>query len=350
MVSVLRRSRRLGRSAARLPQVSTNLAIGDYPSAGGHTFALIQAEQTAHYTVLLHCEGTVEQWADLFGHHSIAMGPSAPDVVALSAVWESAPASIDGRRQWLIADGHHYLDPSADIAVRAHIAVTFAAVAEDTRKEAAEMGVEVGARLPALIGSLLGTGLSVAPMHSSAVLDLACGAYNEITDTAGVSWSEVGPVEEHRVRNLLCHDGFVSSSWIISPHVLDAPIIAELIAPTAAVPRKRITVTYRSTRLSPDIDADQLEAMLHTASLERFGAIATITEPLGRTPSISPISHGPEDADQGLPLYARLGIRKGYDRHAELFAAGLGIGVLLPEHSQIDDEPIKHRHRPAASS
>jgi hypothetical protein len=338
MVSVLRRSRRLVRTSARLPQVSTPLSIADYPSAGGHTFALVHAEQTAHYTVMLNCEGSLSQWASLFGHRAISMGPDAPDVVGLSAVCESAPASVDGRRQWLLADGHHYLDPDTDIAVRAHVSVTFAAVAEDTRKEPEEMGVEVGARLPALIGSLLGTGLAVSPMGSGDVLDLACAAYNEITDTVGVSWPEIGPVESHRVRNLLCHDDFVSSSWLISPHVLDTEILETLIAPAALVPRKRVTVTYRSTRLSTEIDPDDLAALLHTPHLERFGGIATVTEPLGRIPAIDPVT-------AQLPLYGRLGVRKGYDRHAELFAAALGIGVLLPEHSDIADEPIRHRHR-----
>ncbi len=341
MVSVLRRSRRMVSTRARLPQVSTPLSVADYPSAGGHTFALVHAEQTAHYTVLLNCEGSLAQWASLFGHRAISMGPDAPDVVSLSAVCESTPASVDGRRQWLLADGHHYLDPDTDIAARAHVSVTFAAVAEDTRKEPEEMGVEVGARLPALIGSLLGTGLAVTPMGTGDVLDLTCAAYNEITDTGGVSWPEVGPVEAHRVRNLLCPDDFVSSSWLLSPHVLDPAVLETLTAPAALVPRKRVTVTYRSTRLSTEIDADDPAALLHTPHLERFGGIATITEPLGRTPTIDPVT-------EQLPLYGRLGVRKGYDRHAELFAAALGIGVLLPEHSDISDEPTRHRHRRAA--
>ncbi|MBA4023918.1 MAG: hypothetical protein C0482_16285 [Gordonia sp.] len=341
MVSVLPRSRRMVSTRARLPQVSTPLSVADYPSAGGHTFALVHAEQTAHYTVLLNCEGSLAQWASLFGHRAISMGPDAPDVVSLSAVCESTPASVDGRRQWLLADGHHYLDPDTDIAVRAHVSVTFAAVAEDTRKEPEEMGVEVGARLPALIGSLLGTGLAVTPMGAGDVLDLTCAAYNEITDTGGVSWPEVGPAEAHRVRNLLCNDDFVSSSWLLSPHVLDPDVLEALIAPAALVPRKRVTVTYRSTRLSPEVDSDDPAALLHSPHLERFGGIATITEPLGRTPTIDPVT-------EQLPLYGRLGVRKGYDRHAELFAAALGIGVLLPEHSDISDEPTRHRHRRAA--
>lgn len=340
MVSVLRRSRRLINTRARLPQVSTPLSIADYPSAGGHTFALVHAEQTAHYTVLLDCEGSREQWAELFSHGAISMGPDAPDVVALSAVCETFPSTVDGRRQWLLADGHHHLNPDTDIAVRTYVAVTFAAMAADTRKEPQEMGVEVGARLPALIGSLLSTGLAVTPMGTGDVLDLVCGAYNEITDTDGVTWGEVGPVTAHRVRKLLCHDDFVSSGWIISPHVLDAAVLEELICPRAQIPRTRVTVTYRSTRLSPDIGSDDPAALLHTPRLERFGAIATVTEPLGRDPVIEPMT-------AALPLYGRLGIRKGYDRHAELFAASLGIGVLLPEHSVIADEPIKHRHRPA---
>ncbi len=68
--------------------------------------------------------------------------------------------------------------------------------------------------------------------------------------------------------------------------------------------------------------------------------IVTVTEPFGRTPTIAPVT-------DLLPLYGRLGVRKGYDRHAELFAAGMGIGVLLPEHSDIADEPTRHRHRRA---
>lgn len=336
MLATLRRSRPR-RSIAKLPQISAALSISDHASSGGHRFALVNAAATGHYTVLLAADGALDSWAQMFSHPAISMGADAPDVVALTAVVDTFPDTADAYRQWAFPDAPHHLDHT-DIAVRAHVAVTFAARTDTTRTDPAEMGVEVGKRLPMLLGSLAGAGIDATPLTSSQVTDTAGSAYNEVAEADG-AFSDIGPTDTaHRVRDLFCHDGFVSSAWVIAPHVLDEAIVAELIAPDIAAPRKRLAITYRSTRLADGIDDDDPVVLLHTDHLAHFGAILTVTEPLGRHPSIDALR-------TRLPLFARLGIRKGFDRNAELFAAGTGIGVLLPEHGEIVDDPIKHRHR-----
>lgn len=336
MLATLRRSRPR-RSIARLPQISAALSISDHSSAGGHRFALVNAAATGHYTVLLAADGSLDRWAELFAYPAISMGADAPDVVAVTAIVDTFPDTTDAYRQWVFPDGHHRIDP-ADVGVRAHVAITFAAQSDTTRNDPAEMGVEVGKRLPVLIGSLSAAGIDATPLTSTQVTDVASSAYNEVAD-ADIAFTDIGPTDTtHRVRDVFCHDGFLSSSWVISPHVLDERVLAELVAPDPAIPRKRVAITYRSTRLAATIADDDPAALLLTTNLEQFGAILTVTEPLGRRPST-------EALRARLPLFARLGIRKGFDRNAELFAAGIGVGVLLPEHGEISDDPIKHRHR-----
>lgn len=343
MRSLLHRSRSRLQSTATLPQISAALSISDHSSAGGHRFALVNTAATGHYTVLLSVTTALEHWAQLFAYPVISMGEHAPDVVGVTAVCDMFPATADAYRQWGFAEGHHHLRADTDIDVRAHIAITFAAQSDATRSDAAEMGVEVGKRLPTLLGSLAGAGIDAVPMISSQVTDLACSAYNELAHS-DAAFSDIGPADtHHRVRNLFCHDGFVSSSWVIAPHVLDEPVIDELVAPAAATPRQRLAITYRSTRLAAGVDEADPVVLLHAPTLQRFGAILTITEPLGRVPSADALR-------SRLPLFARLGVRKGFDRQAELFAACIGIGVLLPEHGEITDDPLKHRHRTSTST
>lgn len=344
MRSLLHRSRSRLRSTATLPQISAALSISDHSSAGGHRFALVNTAATGHYTVLLSVNTALNHWAQLFAYPVISMGEHAPDVVAVTAVCDTFPATADAYRQWSFVEGHHHLRADTDLDIRAHIAITFAAQSNATRTDPAEMGVEVGKRLPTLLGSLAGAGIDAVPMISSQVTDLACSAYNELAHRDDASFSDIGPADtHHRVRNLFCHDGFVSSSWVIAPHVLDEAVIAELVAPAAATPRQRLAITYRSTRIADGVDEADPVVLLHTPTLQRFGAILTVTEPLGRTPSADALR-------SRLPLFARLGVRKGFDRQAELFAAGIGIGVLLPEHGEITDDPLKHRHRTSPST
>lgn len=328
----------------RPPQVATALSVSDHRTAAGHDFGLIRAHATGHYTVvLLGGDGSLTAWEQLLGGaESIDVGADAGDVVALHAVLDTYPITAAAHREWVFADRAPTVD-AAEVAVRAHLAVTFTALTKVTRSEPEEMAVEIGRRLPTLLGSLAAAGIDVVPATSDQIAAFIAEAYRETdAEDAITDLADAGPADiTHRVRDVFCHDGFQSTSWVISPHVLDTGLAEQVVAVREQLQRVRLMVSYRSIRLADTVAKDDPIRVIFTPALRRFGAVVTITEPLHRSPRIDALR-------SRLPLAARLGVRSGYDRNAELFAAGLGVGVLLPEHSLIDDEPIKHRHRRAS--
>lgn len=328
----------------RPPQVGTALSVSDHRTAAGHDFGLVRAHATGHYTVvLLGGDGELAAWEQLLGGaESIDVGEGAGDVVALHAVLDTYPITAAAHREWVFADRRPQVE-ATEVAVRAHLAVTFAALTKATRTEPEEMAVEIGRRLPTLLGSLSAAGIDVVPATSGHIAAFVAEAYRETdTDDDITDIADAGPADiTHRVRDVFCHDGFQSTSWVISPHVLDTGLAAHVLAVREELQRVRLMVSYRRIRLADTVAEDDPIRVTFTPALRRFGAVVTITEPLHRSPRIDALR-------SRLPLSARLGVRSGYDRNAELFAAGLGVGVLLPEHSLIDDEPIKHRHRRAS--
>lgn len=331
-----RRTHRFFTPDVSLPQISTTLSATNHLTAAGHTYALIRTG-SGHYTVVLTGEGaSLHDWRQLLAYPRIDVGADAWDVTAMTVVVETVPAHAAAYTEWAAAEGHRHLT-TADIAVRAHMSITFNAGDSKRRHDPDEMAVEVGTRLPTLLGSLAAAGLPVSPLTSDEIALIAGEAFHGVAEP-GIDFADIAPrTDVHRVRDVCCHDDLLSSSWVLTPHVLDSQVINHLTAPQPAAPRTRLAVTWRTIRLAAGVLADDPIRLTFSPALQRFGGIYTVTEPLGRHPAIEPV----RDA---LPLYGRLGMRNGYDRHAELLAAGLGIGVLLPEHSEVEDEPLRHRH------
>ena len=331
-----RRAHRFFTPVVSLPQINTTLSATDHLTAAGHTYALIRTG-TGHYTVVLTGDGaSLPDWRQVLTYPRIDVGADAWDVTAMTVVIETVPAHAAAHTEWAAAEGHRHLRDS-DIAVRAHMSITFNAGDTRRKNDADEMAVEVGTRLPTLLGSLTAAGLPVSPLTSDEIALIAGEAFHGVAEP-GIDFSDIAPrADVHRVRDVFCHDDLLSSSWVLAPHVLDSRVIDHLAAPQPAAPRTRLAVTWRTVRLADGVTTDDPIRLTFSPALQRFGGIYTVTEPLGRHPAIEPVR-------DELPLYGRLGMRNGYDRHAELLAAGLGIGVLLPEHSDIDDEPLRHRH------
>jgi hypothetical protein len=338
----LRPRRSWSRTTLTLPQTTTPLAVTAHQSSGGHSFGLIHAQATGHYTVCLNSVAPLDRWAALLAYPALDVGGHASDVVAITAVADTFPTTADAYRRWRDGTDDYPsapIDPD-ELGLRTHLAVTFAAATTDTRRFVEEMGVEVGRRLPTLIGSLAAARLPTTPLTAPQIAAIVAEAYREET-SPDIAFADAGPTDTpHRVRTLFCHDGFVSSSWVVAPHVLDADPITALLRVHPTTPRRRLSVTWRRTRIADELPTDDPTHVTFIPTLARFGALTTVTEPHARTPSLDAVR-------AELPLYARLGLRPAFDRHAELFAGGLGVGVLLPEHSELSDEPLRHRHRTA---
>lgn len=346
LTSLLQRSRaRLSTSATTLPQINTVLSITEHRSAGGHDYGLIRAHATGHYTVILAATGaTLRDWQQLCDFTRIDFGADAWDVVAVTAVADTFPRTDTAHRQWLDTEHHYRLDV-ADLATDTYLAVTFVAATSAMKSTPDEMAVEVGRRLHTLIGSLHAAGLPTTPLTAAQVAAVGVRAYRGgLPDDPAPAFADIAPDSTpHRVRDVFCHNDLVSATWVIAPHVLEpphamGPVLAQLLERDPTTPRTRLAITWRATRIAETIHPDDPIRLTFEPALQRFGATLTITEPRPRTPSVDSVR-------DRLPLFARLGVRNGYDRHAELFAAGIGLGVLLPEHGDITDEALRHRHR-----
>ena len=346
LTSLLQHSRaRLSSSAASLPQINTVLSITAHRSAGGHDYGLIRAHATGHYTVILAATGaTLRDWQQLCDYTRIDFGADAWDVVAVTAVADTFPRTDTAHRQWMVPEGHHHLDV-ADLATDTYLAVTFVAATSAMKTTPDEMAVEVGRRLHTLIGSLHAAGLDTTPLTAAQVAAVGVRAYHgSLVEDTSPAFADIAPDSTpHRVRDVFCHNDLLSATWVIAPHVLEPPhamgsVLAPLLERDPTTPRTRLAITWRATCIADTIHPDDPIRLTFEPVLQRFGATLTITEPRPRTPSVDALR-------TRLPLFARLGVRNGYDRHAELFAAGIGLGVLLPEHGDITDEALRHRHR-----
>lgn len=350
--SLLRRSRSWSSTTVTPPQITTALAVAAHQSSGGHDFGLIHAQNSGHYTVLLSTTVELSAWAKVLAYDVLDAGAHATDVVAITAVTDTIPITESAYTTWAyvpdpdsdLPGPPHHVIADDEVAVRAHLAVTFAAATTDTRRFVEEMGVEVARRLPTLIASLAAAGIPTTPMTVAAITDLIAASYREDHhgrhDFADAAPGDGDP-DVDRTRAMFCHDQSTSMAWTIAPHVCDPDTIATLLTPTAALPRRRTAMCWRTIRIAEDLPKKHPARVGFVPRLHRMGGVAVVTEPHGRIPDITPI----RDA---LPAYARLGVRTGYDRHAELFALSVGMGVLLPEHGALTDEPHRHRHRTTA--
>ena len=254
----LRPRRSWSRTTLTLPQITTPLAATAHQSSGGHPFGLVHAQATGHYTVCLNSVAALDQWAALLAYPALDVGEHASDVVAVTAVTETFPDTPDAYRRWAAGTDKHPcsgIEPT-EVGVRTHLAVTFAAATTATRRFVEEMGVEVGRRLPTLIGSLADAGLPTTPLTAPQIASLIASAYREDTSES-IAFATAGPADTpQRVRTLLCHDQWVSTSWVIAPHVLDPGPIAALLAIDPTRPRRRVAVTWRRTRIADELPAD----------------------------------------------------------------------------------------------
>lgn len=284
-----------------LPGLASALSVRDAQSAGGQPFALVASPATADHTVVLNVWPDDEPDLDLWCHtwlQRVELVSSSPDVTAVTAVW----------------------DRSGEDSV-AHIGVTFRAATKQHR-DLDEHAVEIGVRLPDLLGSLAQAGLVSDPLPEERIAGWISDAYSgHLAPGEGIpTWVGCGPVAHREARDWLAHDGYVSSTWIHQPASTVTPEVhaALTMAPAA---RSRVAITYRPTNEEGTI-------------LERFVTATTITE-YDAEPAATSVR------SENLPLAARLAARRAFDRHAELFAGSLGIGVLLPEHGKVTEHPSR---------
>lgn len=381
--------------AHRLPGLlaTTHLYEGDDPF--GRTFGMIHAPKEGNYTVVLRAEpqgaalvgqAQIDAWVSGWARWLGDLGQTG-DIVGTAVVIDTSPDSGERlraevnhllrddapplAREILTQTAHEYPTGSAQMSAR--VAITFKAGTAEHRRDPAEMAVEIGTRLPELYLGLREAGLDATPMDGWAVAEAVRVAYDPAAQQtidaargsgtgAQVVWADAGPAAHHERWSSYTHDSGVSVTFAME----EAPrgtvreqVLRRLLEPHRDLGRKRITLIYRphsAGDAATIVDRDFKDAIVGVsgkgmvsgaanialesttrardeeargAGVIRFAILMTATvaaeEDLRRTESVL----------RNLASTARLRVRPCYGYQAAAFAAGLGIGVLLPEHATI---------------
>ncbi|MFI6779202.1 SCO6880 family protein [Nocardia sp. NPDC050412] len=381
---------------AKLPGLLADSRLSEYETAGGKRFAMLHIRRSDHYTVVLRViprgkelvdQTQIDAWVEGYGQF-LATQSRGGEVVAVTAVLDNVVETrLKQAREvarLVRPDAPAYAkavmrEAAADIGgvgvrIEARIAITYRAIGKGRiRRDEAEQAREIGQRLQGVLFQLARAGLPATPLQAWEVLGLVRTRYDLASqrdvEAAGAeivrtqSWDSVGPLAHRDRWDHYLHDGARSITWEMDAAPRGAvmeTVLEELLRPRADVPRKRVAIVYRlhsaaeaTTLVDSDfrdaVAAEQTERGIASASarirvgntqaareeqargagLTRFGVLVTITDHLdGDLPGI-------EASVKAMAAASRLGVRRCYGSQAAAFAASLGIGLILPEHTSI---------------
>lgn len=396
---LLYRSGRFSRipGVARLAGLLADSRLAEWETPGGKRFAVVHIRRTDHCTVVLRVlprgkelvdQAQIDAWVGEYGHF-LASQSRGGEVVAVTSVLENvAETHLKQRRevarlvrpqapQFAAAVMREAAADIGGVGVRieARIAITYRAIgtSRKTRQDLPEQAREIGQRLQGVLSQLARAGLPATPLQAWEVLGLVRSRYDlaaqrdieaagpAITDTQ--SWDSVGPIAHEDRWDHLVHDGARSITWEMDVPPRGAVLetgLEELLRPRADVPRKRVAIVYRlhsAAEATDLVDSDFRDALAaeqtergiasaaasirvdntraarqeqaRGAGLTRFGVLVTVTDVLDAD------LPGIEASVRTMTAASRLRVRRCYGSQAAAFAASLGIGLILPEHTSI---------------
>ncbi len=233
------------------------------------------------------------------------------------------------------------------------------------RRDETQAARDIASRLPGLTQTLQGTGAGAVHLLTAAEVcrlvrvayDPACeGLFEEAAnrgDQVDITWGDVGPAGAQAAWDHYTHDSGVSRTWVVSrpPRgVVQSGVLANILATSRDVDRKRVTIIYRpiDAAKAPDLvegDLNKARAKVESAAratardqtelqvasqiameeaggagLVDFGTIITATttrEDLEDTSS----------AVTSMASSSRLQIRTAYGAQDSAFALGLPLGL-----------------------
>ncbi|MFC9965686.1 SCO6880 family protein [Nocardia ignorata] len=395
---LLYRSGRFARipGVAKLPGLLADSRLSEYETAGGRRFGMLHIRRSDHYTVVLRViprgkelvdQPQIDAWVEGYGQFLAAQSRGG-EVVAVTAVLDNVVETRlkQGREVTRLVRPQApefaravMAEAAADtggvgVRIEARIALTYRAIGKGrVRRDEAEQAREIGQRLQGALSQLARAGLPATPLQAWEVLALVRTRYDLASqrdvEAAGAqlvetqSWDSVGPISHLDRWDHYVHDGARSVTWEMDAAPRGAvmeTVLEELLRPRADVPRKRVAIVYRlhsaaeATNLVDSdfrdaVAAEQTERGIASASarirvgntqasreeqargagLTRFGVLVTVTDHLdGDLPGI-------EASVKAMSAASRLSVRRCYGFQASAFAASLGIGLVLPEHSSI---------------
>lgn len=386
---------------AQLPGLAAGSKLTEWTDSYGRAFALLEMPIKHHYTVVFSTEpdgaAQVDQdqvniWVAEWGDWLQGLG-NEPGLVAASVTLETAPDTgvrlesevlgrIDPNSSQFAQNVLRKIVavyPSGAAKIRAYVAVTFSGASRAGAKNrtADEMGRELAYRLPGLTQGLSATGAGAArPVTAQELAEVIQVAYDPasavLIDQANAAgqvpelyWPEVGPTAHQANWDSYRHDSGTSVSWMMSSAprgAVQENVLAPLLAPHRDIARKRVTMLYRPidpARAASIVDADirvaeqvlgqsartsgrdrkDFGAALRAddeaadgAGLVNFGMVVTATV---EDPSTIADARAAVDT---LSAQARILLRPVYGSQDSAFAAGLPLGLVLPDHLAIPRE------------
>jgi hypothetical protein len=372
----------------RLPGLMAASRLYSASDAYGERFGFLRIPVTNSYPVIVRANADGDALVDaatidtMIGTWSgfLQTLPQWPDIKALSVTIESVPdpghkigSEIDRMRT------DHPVSPFTEqvfgelrdaagvgsAAQHTWLSIVFDGGRGKDKRGVEEMATEIGTQLPDIIAALAGTGAgAAAAMRPGEVAATAWAAFHpeeaaDLDDAHGhieLDWESIGPSAAQELWDRYRHDSGLSVSWVMegAPRgSVKETVLKRLLEPHPHLPRKRVTIYYRpldpagaaqwadrqrnivatnhgqkaAARESSTLQAEaNARDEARGASVERFAVITTITvtdeEQLRRAIK----------AVRNLHAGARLEMRRAYGQQSAAFSAGLGLGVLLPDH------------------
>lgn len=372
----------------RLPGLLAASNLYSATDAYGEEFGFLRIPLTNTYPVIVRANADGEALVDadtvdtMIGSWSgfLQTTPQWPDLKALSVTIESVPdpghkiaTEIDRMRTGtevspFTTQVFGELRAAAGVGAAAQhtwLSLVFDGGRGTDRRGVEDMATEIGAQLPDMIGALAGTGAGAATaLRPGEIVRVAWAAFHpaetadldSAPDGSELDWASAGPAAARELWDRYVHDSGISVSWVMegAPRgAVKETVLKRLLEPHPHLPRKRVTVYYRP--LDPAAAAQWAERQRNAiattpgqraaaretsvsaaaanardeargASVLRFAVITTVTV------TDAEQLHRAIKAVRNLHAGARLVMSRAYGQQAAAFSAGLGLGVLLPDH------------------
>lgn len=385
---------RTGHGTCTLPGLAAASTMSEAQDSYARPFALLTYPTTNHHVIVLNCEADgaslvdqdqvnewVAQWGGWLGrlaHEPGLVGASvtvetAPDSgirlshEVTSNLDPNAPALAQQMLKEVLAE---YPTGSAQITTRVALTYSGAARGGHERKDAGDMAVLLGNRLPHLTDSLASTGAGTSrPMTAAELAETVRVAYDPTVATlveqaradggTGLEWHEAGPSAAQEAWDHYRHDTGVSVTWQMS----EAPrgevfssVLSGLMAPNDDIARKRVTLYYRPhdpAQAAKIVEQDKLDARFRSNQARAAQARASVALraaeqsaqeeargagvtrfALAVTATVTDVEDLPRAraAIEDLAPRSRILLRPVNGSQASAFASVLPIGLVLPAH------------------
>ena len=388
---------RAGDGTCRLPGLAAQSSLKEAQDGYGRPFAVISIPATNHHTVVLSCdadgaalvdERQVDTWVAHWGQWLSALG-TEPGLVAVGVTVETAPDSGVRLHQEIANNSVEdapdlaqemlrdvlaaYPSGSAQISTRIALTYSGAARAGAPRRNAEDMAIHIGTRLPGLTAGLSMTGAGTAvPMTATELAEAVRVAYDptvaQLVEEAraaggsGLTWDEAGPTAAEEAWDHYRHDGVFSVTWAMT-HAPQGEVLSNvltgLVQPSRDIARKRVTLLYRphSRAESARVVQQDYKNALFTAQQSPIGRASDDAEVVAARKAAEEQAQGhgliqfgmlitaTVDTADDLPRAsaavdnlapaARIAVRPVYGSQAAAFAAALPLGLVLPLHTAL---------------